>query len=280
MHVFGYGGQRRSGCGGRFIIAAIIAIISLVSYYRSTQTNPVTGEKQHVSISPDQEIGLGLQAAPEMAAQFGGLDPDPRKQALVDEIGAELVRNSDAARSPYRYDFHLLADDRTLNAFALPGGQIFITDGLFNKLHDRGELAGVLGHEIGHVVGRHAAEHMAKAQLTQGLTGAAVIASYDPNNPSSYRNAAFAALIGQMINMKFSRSDESEADVLGVKLMSEAGYDPRSLVGVMNVLKEAAGAGRTPEFFSTHPNPENRIENIKATIQKSFPNGVPEGMKR
>src|SRR5205823_4237900 len=98
------------------------------------------------------------------------------RHGLVEQVGAEVVANSDASKTDYKYQFHLLNDDQTVNAFALPGGQVFITDALLTRLKTKGELAGVLGHEVGHVVARHSAAHMAKAQLTQGLTGAAVIA--------------------------------------------------------------------------------------------------------
>jgi predicted Zn-dependent protease len=86
-------------------------------------------------------------------------------------------------------------------------------------------------------------------------------------------------VIGQLVNMKFGREDELESDQLGVRFISEAGYDPRALIGVMQILEEASGGGRTPEFFSTHPNPENRVARIEEAIQQQFPNGVPEGLK-
>lgn len=273
-----YGNSRRSGCSGRLLIAAIIAVVSLISYFRVSSVNPVTGEKQHISITPDQEIALGLQAAPQMEQQYGGEDTDPQRSGLVQEVGNEIVAHSAAGQTPYKFDFHLLADDRTINAFALPGGQVFITDALLSKLKTRGQLAGVLGHEVGHVVARHSAEHMAKAQLTQGLTGAAVIATYDPNDSRSYRNAAFAMMIGQLVNLKFSRNDESEADLLGLKLMAQAGYDPRAMVGLMKILEQEGGS-RGAEFFQTHPNPENRETRIKEEIQHLYPGGVPDGMK-
>ncbi|HET7603643.1 MAG TPA: M48 family metallopeptidase, partial [Gemmatimonadales bacterium] len=251
---------------GRFVIAAIIAVISLITYFASSSDNPITGESQHVgNITHEQEVALGLQAAPEMAAQFGGVSSDAQATQLVNNVCARLVSRSDAQQAAeyYRFECHLLADPNTINAFALPGGQVFITEGLMSKLTTEGQLAGVLGHEIGHVVARHSAEQMAKAQLTQGLTGAAVLATYDPNNPSTQRTAAVAAMIGQLVSMKFSRSDELEADRLGVKLESEAGYDPRAMVEVMKVLEAEAGGSRQPEFFSTHPNPENRIPRIE-----------------
>jgi predicted Zn-dependent protease len=253
---------------GRLIIAALIAAFSLITYFSSRQDNPVTGETQYVDITAEQEVALGLQAAPEMAEQFGGLDPDQNAQALVDEIGFGIVENSPAGRSPYEFDFHLLGDEQTINAFALPGGQVFITRALYNRLQTEGELAGVLGHEIGHVVGRHGAEHIAKAKLTEGLTGAAVLATYDPDNPSSMRTAAVAAMIGQLVNLRYGRQDELESDFLGVCFMNDAGYDPNELIRVMQVLAEASQGQSPPEFFSTHPNPENRMQRIQEAIQR------------
>jgi beta-barrel assembly-enhancing protease len=267
--------------GGRLIIAAVLALLSLFSYFGTKQYNPVTGEAQHVAISSDQEIALGLQAAPELADQFGGLSRDQRGQAFVDQVGQRLVRQSSARETPYRFDFHLLDDDRTINAFALPGGQVFVTEALAHRLDTPGELAGVLAHEIGHVVGRHGAEHLAKAQLIQGLGGAGVIAASDPDRPgSSYRNQVLAAAVTQLISMKFGRDDELESDRLGVRFMAESGYDPRSMVRVMQVLQEASKGRSRPEFFSTHPNPENRVGRIKEAIQSQFPNGLPAGLER
>jgi beta-barrel assembly-enhancing protease len=260
-------GGTSGGCGGRLIFALIIAAVSLFSYFGSRQDNPVTGETQYIGITIDQEIALGLQAVPQMTAEFEGEDPDQNAQAIVDQIGNQIVASSPASQTPYEYEFHLLADDDTINAFALPGGQVFITRALFDKLQTEGQLAGVLGHEVGHVVARHSAEHIAKAQLTEGLTGAAVIAAYDPNNPSSASYAQMAALIGQLINLKFGRDDELEADFLGVCFMNDTGYDPEEMVAVMQILEAASEGNRPPEFFSTHPDPGNRIARIQEDIQ-------------
>jgi len=268
--MYGYPRVSRRGggsCGGRLIFAAIIAAVSLFSYFGSRQDNAVTGETQYIGITVDQEIALGLQAAPQMAAEFGGLDPDENAQALVDNIGNSIVQSSPASETPYQYDFHLLEDQQTINAFALPGGQVFITRALFDRLESEGQLAGVLGHEIGHVVARHSAEHIAKAQLTEGLTGAAVIATYDPDNPASANTAQIAALIGQLINLKFGRDDELEADYLGVCFMNDTGYDPQEMIRVMEILAASSQGNEPPEFFSTHPNPESRIERIQQAIQ-------------
>jgi predicted Zn-dependent protease len=258
----------------RWLIALVIAIISLVTYFGSSSINPVTGEKQRVALKPEEEIALGLKSAPEMAAQMGGLSANAEARARVQRLGAQLVRDSFASKSPYRFSFHVLADPQTINAFALPGGPIFITEGLLRRLRSEAELAGVLGHEIGHVIARHSSEHLAKAQLTQGLIGAAVVGTGD------YTTAQVGQMVGSVINMRYGRDDELESDALGIRIMAEAGYDPRAMIGVMETLAKASSGSRRPEFFSTHPHPENRQARLRQEIEKRFPQGVPPGLKK
>ncbi|RNI27602.1 M48 family peptidase [Rufibacter immobilis] len=261
----------------RFLVGLMIAAFSLITYWCNQEYNPVTGETQHINMSADQEIALGLQAAPEMAQQYGGLHPDQQAAAKVKEIGQRIVQNTSAGETPYQFNFHLLADESTINAFALPGGQVFITAGLLSKLQTEGQVAGVLGHKIGHVVARHSAEQIAKSRLTQGLTGAAAVATYDPQNPSSASTAAAAAMIGKLLNLKYGRDDELESDQLSVMFTAQAGYDPKAMLAVMQILSESGGGGG-PEFFQTHPNPANRRNRIEAAIAEAFPNGVPQGL--
>ena len=266
---------RRSGgggIGGRLLIALVIAAVSIFSYLGTRSVNEVTGEAQYVDLSPEEEIVLGLQAAPEVAQQFGGLHPDEEAQALVDEVGQRVVQRSQASQTPYAFEFHLLADPETVNAFALPGGQIFITWALLERFRTEGQLAGVLAHEVAHVVGRHGAEHLAKQKLTQGLIGAAGVAT-------DLQGAQLAAVVGQLVNLRYGRQDELESDRLGVRFMADAGYDPNALTDVMRILEEASGGGRQPEFFSTHPNPGNRIAEIEATVAREFPGGLPGGLE-
>lgn len=259
---------RGSGISGRLLMGAVLVVISLITYFGSQSTNPVTQDVQHISMSTDQEIAMGLQAAPELADQFGGLDPNQSDQQRVQEIGQRIVQDSPASTTPYQYAYHLLADPQTVNAFALPGGQVFITRALYDQLQTDGELASILGHETGHVVARHSAEQIAKAQLTEGLTGAAVIAACNPDNPNGCVAASqMAAIVGQLIDMKYSRADETEADWLGVCFMNDSGYDPQDMVKVMQILESLSQAQRTPEFLSTHPDPGNRILQIQADIQ-------------
>lgn len=274
--------RRRSGgrsfSGGRILVALALAAFALISYFSSSEFNPITEENQRVAISPEQEIALGLQALPELEQQFGGQSTNQEAQALVDRVCERIISGSRAGEVDWPYECHLLADQETINAFALPGGQLFITEALLSRFQTEGQLAGVMAHEIAHVVARHAAQQIAKQQLTQGLTGAAVIAAYDPENPNSQAAAQVALLVGQLVNMRFGREDELESDRLGVQFMAEAGYDPRSMLRVMEILAESNQGAAPPEFFSTHPNPENRLARIQEAIDAEFPNGVPEGM--
>lgn len=267
--------------GSRLALAMVIAAVALIGYFAQSSRNPITGKTQQVAMTVDQEIALGLQSAPEMAAQFGGLHPDAESQELVDRVGRRLLERGLAdVDVPYPFEFHLLADPKTVNAFALPGGQIFITDALFARLETEGQLAGVLGHEIGHVIERHGAEHLAKAQLTQGLVGAVAVGATDPDSPVGAQQAALiASVVGQMINLRYGREDELESDEWGVILMLKSGYDPRAQIRVMEILRDAASRGSQPEFLSTHPDPGNRIERIRAIIDQLLPGGVPDGLE-
>lgn len=278
------GGMRRARPGGsagaRVLIAIAIALFALVRHYSRTEVNPVTGEKQRVALSTSQEIALGVQAAPRMAAKMGGVVPDAdAKAALVDELGARLAQASGADRSPYRFEFHLLGDDRTVNAFALPGGQIFVTRALFDRMENEAQLAGVIGHEIGHVIHRHGAEHMATAELAGALSTAVGVGAADEGGSGMMARAA-AQMAAKMLTLKYGRADELESDAFGLEALVQAGYDPAQMLGVMRVLAEAGGGrGRGTEFLSTHPHPESRVEQIRAFLAQRFPERGPSGLR-
>jgi predicted Zn-dependent protease len=272
-----YNNRRRSsfqGFRGRLLIALILMGVGLFSYMTNTEVNPITGAKQHVSLTPEQEIRLGIQSAPEMAAQMGGKLPasDPRTQE-VQKIGNTIIQRSQARRGPWQFQFHLLADSQTVNAFALPGGQIFITLGLLNKLKTEAQLAGVLAHESGHVIQRHSAQQLAKGQLGNMLVLATAVGASDSQNPGrGYQAAMIAGLVNQMTQLHYSRQDESEADEWGLKLMTEAGYTPRAMLEVMHILKEASARSQySAEIFQSHPNPDLRIEHIQKYLKEHPP---------
>ncbi len=244
----------------RLIIMAVIGAFSFFSYLGKESVNPITGERQRVSLTHEQEIAMGMRSAPEMAQQFGGLSTDPELTAVVTRVGERILARSVAARSGYPFSFHVLADRNTVNAFALPGGPIFITLALLSRLENEDQLAGVLAHEVGHVIARHSAERLAKQELTAGLTGAVVMGA------GSYEMGRVAQMVGGFVTMKYGRDDELEADRLGLCLMAEAGYRPQALSGVMRILAKASGGSRMPEFASTHPSSTNRLQQIKAML--------------
>jgi beta-barrel assembly-enhancing protease len=265
--------SRGSGFKGRLIGAILLALIGWAMYMSQVEENPVTGERQHVAISPDQEVRLGLETAPEMSREMGGeLPAYDRRTQIVQRLGKTLVDNTQAKKSPWKFQFHLLADNETVNAFALPGGQIFITLGLFNRLDNEAELTGVLSHEMGHVIERHTAQQMATSQLGQWLV---VAVATGTNDSDSYGTNStpfmIASLVNQMIQLRYSRQDESQADTWGLKLMEEIGFNPRAMIDVMEILKAAGGRGAPLAIFQTHPDPDLRIQQIKAYLTEHPP---------
>lgn len=245
----------------RLGIGAAIVIFGIIKFCSSAEENPYTGETQYVDITAEEEIALGAQSTPIMLDEYGGLHPDNEAQQTVREVGQKLVQNSIASSAPYEFKFYLLSDPKTINAFALPGGPVFITYALYSRLQNEDQLAGVLAHEIGHVIGRHSAERMAQQGFTNTvLTGVAI-------GSDSHEATQAAAVFANLVNMKYGRGDELESDNLGVKIMLDSGFEPEALIKVMEILKEAAGPNRVPEFQSTHPDPENRIEKIREAIE-------------
>jgi len=261
----------------RAAIGLLMAFFGAITYYTSDVQNPVTGERQRVQLSPKQEISLGLQSRSQMAAKYGGLYPSQTIQQYVDRVGERVVNGSTAKQAPYPFEFHLLRDAETVNAFALPGGQVFITAGLLRRLNSEAQLAAVLGHEAGHVVGRHGAEHLAKQQLGRSLVTAVGVAASDDRG-GGQQAAVIAQAVNQVVGLRYGRADELESDRLGFRFMTEAGYNPQGIVEVMEILGSARKGGGSPEFLSSHPNPGNRVEKLQALIAQNYPNGVPANL--
>lgn len=269
MDPSNYPAQNRRGCLSRLMGPLFIIAIAFFLYFANTEKNPVTGVSQRVGMSPTEEVRLGIEAAPQMSEQMGGevSAQDPRAK-LVQQMGNQLVQRTEAKKGPWKFQFHLLKDSKTINAFALPGGQIFITLGLFNELQNEAQLAGVLGHEMGHVIQRHAAQQMAKGQLGQMLVLATQVGISDGSSGGS-QAALIANVINQMTQLHYGRSDELEADIWGINLMSKAGYNPEAMLEVMQILKKAGSSAHGPEMLQTHPYPEKRIEQIQEYLRKN-----------
>lgn len=279
-----------SALKARLLIALAIAAFAFLSYYaKSRDVNEVTGEPERVALTDEaDEIQLGLQAKPEMIGMHGGPSRNVAAQQQVQQVGWRLLEALDKElekfnrenpganrRNPYEqaFQFTLLSDLKTVNAFALPGGQVFITEALYTALETEGQLAGVVGHEIGHVLSRHGNKQMARQGLFQGLAGAVGVLG------GTHESARMAQMVSSTLSMKYGREAELESDDWGVRLCSQAGYDPRAMIGVMKVLDDASGGQAPPEFFSTHPKPANRVEFIERAIEKYFPDGVPAGLR-
>jgi predicted Zn-dependent protease len=217
-------------------------------------TNPVTGKRELSLVSESQEIEMGRQAAADVRQQMG-LVPDSSLQRYVRGIGLELAAGSERPQLPWSFD---VIDDASVNAFALPGGFIFVTRGIVTNMTNEAELATVLGHEIGHVTARHSVQQMSRAQLAQlGLGVGSLL---------SDQVAALSGVLGQglgLLFLKYSRDDETQADQLGFRYALNDDYDVREMKSMFEMLQRvsasAQGGGSLPQWLSTHPDPENRI---------------------
>jgi beta-barrel assembly-enhancing protease len=235
----------------------LLATAALCSLYSGCARNPVTGERQLMLVSRAQEQQIGDEYAPEIERQLGGRIDDPQLQAYVDRVGQRIATVSDMPDQQFHY---VAVNHDSVNAVALPGGYIFITRGMLQNLQDESELAAVLAHETVHVTARHSADAMSRQ------IGLSVLLS------AVSREAGAAAALGQVaaqiLELRYSRSAEIEADVFGVDYLARSGYDPAGMVRVMQML-EAQGATRPVEFLSTHPSPENRLGRIRERIAQT-----------
>jgi predicted Zn-dependent protease len=228
-------------------------------------TNPVTGKRQLSLVSEGQEIEMGKQAAQEIGATMPKLN-DPKVQAYVEAIGKRMAAASERPNLPWTFT---VLDDSTVNAFALPGGPVFITRGILTHMNSEAELASVMGHEIGHITARHSVDQISKAQLAQvGLVAGMVVRP----ELAGLAQAAGAGL--QLLFLKYGRDHERQSDELGFKYMLAQGYDVREMDDMFTTLdrtSQAAGGRGMPEWASTHPNPENRAETAQARAAKVEP---------
>jgi predicted Zn-dependent protease len=226
----------------------------------SCARNPVTGKSELSLVSESQEIQMGQQASQEVAQSIG-LYNDSKVQAYVADLGKRMAAQSERPNLPW--EFHVV-DDASVNAFALPGGFIYVTRGLMTSINNEAELATVLGHEIGHVTNRHSVQQISKAQLAQLGLGIGSVLSSDIARFGQLASAGLGILF-----LKYSRDAENQADQAGFRYALHQNYDVREMTDVfetLNRVSEAGGGGKLPEWLATHPNPENRIERIEKTL--------------
>ena len=240
-----------------FRLAAALAAGALLALATACATNPATGRREFSLVTPAQESAIGAAGYPAAVAEYGVYD-DPAVAAYVDSVGQRLARVSELPNIAWKFT---VLDDPVVNAFAMPGGYIFITRGILAHLESEAQLAGVLGHEIGHVTARHSAKQITQQQLAGlglGLAGAF--------SDAFRRYGAVANQALGLLMLKYSRDDESQADALGVRYATAAGYDPREMPATYAMLKRVGESGgqSLPAFLSTHPDPGDREQRTTA----------------
>lgn len=239
--------------------------VLLSAFFTGCSENPVTGERQLSLISESREIEMGRQNA-EQIRQSMAMVNDPELQAYVNQLGQKLAADSERPDLPWSFD---VVDDPTPNAFALPGGPIFVTRGILTLMDSEAELASVLGHEIGHITARHSVAQLSRAQLAQlGLgLGTIFVPEIEP-----YSDLAGTGL--NLLMLKYGRDAERQADELGFRYARSEGYDVNEMADVFASLQRAGdleGQSAIPGWMATHPAPQERIEAIEARI-----NDLPE----
>jgi predicted Zn-dependent protease len=238
---------------------ALLAVLAV-----GCATNPVTGKKELAMISEEQELALGRQTDQQVEASIG-LYPDADLTAYVARVGKDLASRSERPELPWSFE---VVDDPAVNAFALPGGYIYVTRGLLAHLGSEAELAAVLGHEIGHVTARHSVSQISKQQLAGLALGVGMILSPEIRQYGDLAQTGLGLLF-----LKYGRDDERQSDELGLEYMMKAGYDPREMPGVFTTLErvsqaESGGRGRVPNWLASHPDPGDRRRTAEEAIAR------------
>ena len=259
------------GCrrGSRYPHALIAMAAGLFLLAGACATNPVTGQREFVLMSEAQELSLGQQADSEIQRDMGVYD-DPVLQEYVQEVGLSLAAVSHRPDLPWQFT---VVDSPAVNAFALPGGYIYLTRGIMAYLGDEAELAGVLGHEIGHVTARHAVQAYTRAGGAQlGLVLGQVFVPPMRGNPYGLPGLGDAAGTGLgLLFLKFGRDDEMQADRLGAEYASDGGWHPQGVADMLSTLGrigEATDRRGTPNWLSTHPEPEARVGEVTPAVDE------------
>lgn len=253
----------------------VVALACLgLSLGTGCSTNPATGARSLTLLSWDREVAMGTEAAPGMTAEFGGETPDSEAQAYVDEVGTRLLGGIEEGIPQLPWEFTLL-DSAVINAFALPGGQVYLSRGLADKLTSEAEMAGVIGHEIGHVTARHGNQRISKQiGFNVAMVAAAIVvgAADEDSDIRKYGQIGVPALAigGNIVLLKYGRDEELEADMLGMRYMARAGYNPVGQRMVMETLKRASGGSSQPEWLSTHPESDTRIARINGLLRSEY----------
>ncbi len=258
-----------------FVMVMSVALASLVG----CETNPYTGRSQLLMTSVSQEMQMGAQAYSQVKN-----DPkmhqsqDPHEIEPVRRVAARIIEAAKRSKyaemaNQFQWEVTVIKDDKTMNAFALPGGKIAVYTGILPVAKTEAGLAAVLGHEVTHALARHGAERMSQGQLTNVTLQVLGTAAGAAGGNAILGQAAMAALgAGAQVGvlLPFSRKHESEADYIGILLAADAGYDPRESVHLWERMEQMSGRKGPAEFLSTHPGHETRIEQLKKWMPEAM----------
>jgi len=252
--------------GRLWIFAGALLLVATSS---GCTLNPATGRRQLLLLSTEEEIALGAEAKPELINEYGGQVESTELREYVSTIGHRLSRYTEVDYPDLPWEFIVL-DSPVINAFALPGGKVFVSKGLLSHMDNEAQLAAVLGHEIGHVTAQHTDERVSQSMVVQGVAQAAGTATEGQSGWLAQTVPLIVGLGGQGYLLSFSRDQESEADRLGLEYMTRAGYDPQGMQELIQILINTSQGSRPPEVLSTHPDPQRRLEEVNALIQAEY----------
>jgi beta-barrel assembly-enhancing protease len=259
------------GCLSAFALAAILFFAPAALADR-TKLKPGMN-----SFSPQEDIEMGRQGATQAEEKYP-LCSAPEVDAYLSKLGKRLVAHLNTNGVEYPWEFHCV-NDKSINAFALPGGFVFVNRGAFEAADNEAQLAGVMAHELSHVALRHGTNQLTKlrySQLGTGILGAAgeILGGTPGAAAAGLGNLAMAGVL-----LRYSRGAETQADVMGTQVLYDAGYDPRALADFFDKLNSNSAGGKAPpDFFSDHPNPDHRVERVDEEIRNL--GGAPENAQK
>lgn len=246
----------------------LTVIIPLLLIILACATSPITGRSQLLIIPESQEIALGIKSYKQIIEK-AKLSQDPKLTALVNRVGHRIAEVAD--RPDYDWEFKVIDDEKTANAFALPGGKVAVYTGLFHYTKDETGLAFVIAHEVGHAIARHGGERMSQSLLLRlGQEGLNIAVGSKSQVAIDAINQAYGILAGVGVILPFSRAQEYEADYIGLILMAKAGYDPREAPKFFQRMMEGKKRKSPPTFLSTHPSDKDRIERLRELIPEAL----------
>lgn len=245
----------------------IFAVVGSIYYFSNQETVPITGRKQFVDMSVQQEMALGFQSYQEVLSTEDVVKNSPEVE-MVRDVGTRIAKVTDV--SDFEWEFNVIRSPQ-INAFCLPGGKVAVYTGILPVAQTKDGLAVVMGHEVAHALARHGAERIAQSRLLQ-MGQLAVGMSVRDMDDSTRRGVLGAFGLGAQygIMLPFSRDHESEADRIGLLLLARACFDPREAPKFWERMEAANRSGTPPEFLSTHPNPQRRIAQLNEWMEEAL----------